>query len=564
MASRKKLPIGIEDFGDFAADHFYYVDKTSLIRDLIQNGGKVNLITRPRRFGKSLNMSMLKYFFEIGCDKELFEGLQIAEEKELCKLYMGQFPVISITLKGVEGLNFASAADAMRNVIGTEADRFAFLRNSNQLSENEKEKYRGLTDMSKGCYTMNDTLLLTSLQTLSMLLYRHFGRKVILLIDEYDVPLDKAFQYGYYEEMTALVRSLLGNGLKTNEYLQFAVLTGCLRISKESIFTGLNNLNVMSVADEYFEEYFGFTDEEVKELLSCYNLEFAYKTMKQWYDGYCFGNRYIYCPWDVMKYCQALLKNRNAMPGNYWTNTSGNAMVRRFIDKANQQTRNEIEQLIAGQSITKVINMELTYNELDTTIDNLWSVLYMTGYLTKQGSMENNTLRLAIPNREIRELFILQIREWFRDTTHSDALQIKKFCTAFPENNAELIEEMLNYYLWKSISIRDTAVQKDKKENFYHGLLLGLLQYEESWLVKSNAESGEGYSDILIETQERIGVVIEVKYPEDGNLETGCLAALEQIEQKGYAARLEEDGMKQIVKYGIAFYKKNCRVMAAE
>lgn len=416
-------------------------------------------------------------------------------------------------------------------------------------------------DGSQGIFTMSDAVLAESLKTLSFLLFKHFGQKTILLIDEYDVPLDKGFQAGYYDEILSLVRNFLGNGLKTNEYLQFAVLTGCLRISKESIFTGLNNLNVMSVTDEAFDEYFGFTDKEVQKLLNYYDLESAYETMKQWYDGYSFGNVSIYCPWDVIKYCQALLVNKEAIPENYWANTSGNAMVRRFIDKANQQTRNEIECLIAGETITKTLNMELTYNELDSTIENLWSVLFTTGYLTKQGRVGGNTYQLAIPNREIRSLFISQIREWFKETTRSDTSRIEKFCSAFPKGDAAVIEELLNDYLWESISIRDTAVKKERKENFYHGLLLGLLQYEDHWLIKSNVESGEGFGDILIETPERIGVVIEVKHAEGANLDGACQEALAQIARNHYEAYLKEDGMKTIVRYGIAFYKKHCQVV---
>lgn len=564
MVTKKKLPIGIEDFDEFSANDFYYVDKTGLIVDLLHNWGKVNLFTRPRRFGKSLNMSMLQHFFEIDCDKTLFDGLKVSQEKELCEEYMGRFPVISITLKGVDGVNFDMASASMRNVIGNAAMRFQYLKSSTALSDEEKARFKqliGIDQTQTGVYSMPDSVLVSSLQTLSMLLYKHHNRKVIILIDEYDVPLDKAFQAGYYEEMVLLVRNLLGNALKTNEYLQFAVLTGCLRISKESIFTELNNLNVMSIADRYFDEYFGFTDTDVHQLLVYYGLEFAYETVKQWYDGYLFGDESIYCPWDVIKYCQALLKDKNAEPENYWANTSGNAMVRLFIDKANQQTRNEIERLIAGEAITKTINMELTYNELDSTIDNLWSVLFTTGYLTQCGR-EGKSYKLIIPNREIRELFISQIQEWFRETTRADMPKIERFCDAFPQSDTEVIEALLNDYLWASISIRDTAVRKDKKESFYHGLLLGLLQYEDNWLIKSNTESGEGYSDILIETQERVGVVIEVKYAEDGDLDKWCAEALEQIEKNSYAARLVEDGMKIIIKYGIAFYKKHCKVIS--
>ncbi|MDD7390273.1 MAG: AAA family ATPase [Lachnospiraceae bacterium] len=559
---RKKLPIGIENFGEFSSDDFYYVDKTGLIVDLLHNWGKVNLFTRPRRFGKSLNMSMLQHYFEIGCDKRLFEGLRISREKELCESYMGRYPVIALTLKGVDGLNFEAACAAMRSTIGRELLRFEFLLESDRLSDREKQIYEqmaGPADGKQEVFSMPDALLADSLQNLSMLLFKHYGSRVIILIDEYDVPLDKAFQAGYYDEMVSLMRNLFGNALKTNEYLQFAVLMGCLRISKESIFTGLNNMNVMSVTDEYFDEYFGFTDADVQELLAYYGLEYAFDTIKEWYDGYRFGNASIYCPWDVIKYCQALLKNKNAVPENYWANTSGNVMVCRFIEKASQQTRNEIEKLIEGESITKAVNMELTYNELDTTIDNLWSVLFTTGYLTQLGREEDRRYRLSIPNREIRELFISQIREWFQESTGADTGRIAKFCGAFPDGDVRLIEDMLNEYLWNTISIRDSAARSGMKENFYHGMLLGLLRHEESWLLKSNTESGEGFSDILIETRNGTGIIIEVKYAEDGKLDRWCRAALEQIKQKHYAARLLEDGMERIICYGISFYRKRCR-----
>ena len=564
MSNRKKVPVGIERFDEFFTDDFYYVDKTGLIVEILRNWGKVNLFTRPRRFGKSLNMSMLQYFFEIGRDGSLFDGLRISKEKELCEMYMGKFPVISLTLKNVDGLGYEEAVSQLRELMGTEAERFSFLLSSDRLADNDKDKYRALVELNNGCYAMNNVTLSTGLKTLSMLLSKHYNQNVIILIDEYDVPLDKAFQNGYYDEMVALMRSFLGNALKTNEYLQFAVLTGCLRISKESIFTGLNNMKVNTITDTRYAEYFGFTSEEVKELLEYYELSDRFDTVKEWYDGYRFGDEEVYCPWDVINYCSDVMPGDEREPENYWANTSGNGMVRRFIDKANQQTRNEIESLIAGETITKVVNMELTYNELDTTIENLWSVLFTTGYLTQRGRAEGRKYKLAIPNREIRELFITQIREWFRETTRQDAPKLERFCKAFPAGDVEQLEEMLDDYLWSAISIRDTAVRHEQKENFYHGMLLGLLQYEDEWLIKSNAESGEGYSDILIETRERVGVVIEVKYAQDGDLEKGCRQALEQIEAKGYAARLEEDGMKKIIRYGIAFYKKRCKVLIEE
>ena len=566
MTYEKKLPIGVENFEELIQEDFYYVDKTELIADLLKNWGKVNLFTRPRRFGKSLNMSMLKTFFEIGCDKTLFQGLKISEEKELCEKYMGQFPVISVSLKGGEGRSFEFAREALKGVIGDEARRFSFLSNSENLSEKDKAAYERLVEISTeigngGIYAMSENVLVSGLLTLSALLHKHYGKKVILLIDEYDVPLDKAFQYGYYEEMVSLIRNLLGNALKTNTSLYFAVLTGCRRISRESIFTGLNNLKVMSITNVQFDEYFGFTDSEVKEMLNSYGLADHFDSVKAWYDGYRFGKVDVYCPWDVISYCDNLRADPDARPEDYWSNTSGNAIVRRFIDLANEKTRDEIERLIAGETIVKEIRQELTYGELDSSIENLWSVLFTTGYLTSRGRIDGDKYALAIPNYEIRKLFIQQIREWFRNQTIKDKKTLDKFCKAFPEQDAEQIEELFNDYLWNTISIRDTASRKEQRESFYHGILLGILGCQDEWLVKSNAESGIGYSDILIEIRKnRIGIVIEMKYAQDGNLEAACQDALRQIEEKSYEARLKEDGMRNIIKYGIACYKKECKV----
>lgn len=566
MTYGKKLPIGVENFEKLIQEDFYYVDKTELITDLLKNWGEVNLFTRPRRFGKSLNMSMLKTFFEIGCDKNLFQGLKISEEKELCEKYMGQFPVISVSLKGGEGRSFEIAKEALKRVIGDEARRFSFLSNSENLSEKDKAAYERLVEISRetgngGIYAMSENVLVSGLLTLSALLHKHYGKKVILLIDEYDVPLDKAFQYGYYEEMVSLIRNLLGNALKTNTSLYFAVLTGCLRISRESIFTGLNNLKVMSITNVQFDEYFGFTDSEVKEMLNSYGLADHFDSVKAWYDGYRFGKVDVYCPWDVISYCDNLRADPDARPEDYWSNTSGNAIVRRFIDLANEKTRDEIERLIAGETIVKEIRQELTYGELDSSIENLWSVLFTTGYLTSRGRIDGDKYALAIPNYEIRKLFIQQIREWFRNQTIKDKKTLDKFCKAFPEQDAERIEELFNDYLWNTISIRDTASRKEQRESFYHGILLGILGCQDEWLVKSNAESGIGYSDILIEIRKnRIGIVIEMKYAQDGNLEAACQDALRQIEEKSYEARLKEDGMRNIIKYGIACYKKECKV----
>lgn len=559
---RKKLPIGIDGFEKIRTNNFYYVDKTMFIAELLQNWGEVNLFTRPRRFGKTLNLSMLKCFFEIGGRKELFDGLKISQEKELIEEYMGQFPVISVSLKSVDGLSFEAASAALRNIVGKEASRFQFLRESVRLSENEQERYEALIRVDQGVFAMNDELLVDSLLTLSQLLSKHYDRKIILLIDEYDVPLDKAFQAGYYDRMVSLIRNMLGNVLKTNDALFFAVLTGCLRISKESIFTGLNNLKVHTVSDSRYDEYFGFTDTDVSDLLDFYGLSSYKDIMKDWYDGYLFGKINVYCPWDVINYCDILLSDEDAEPENYWANTSGNDIVRRLLKKADQTTKNEVEQLLNKKSIVKSVRQELTYRDIDSSIDNIWSVLYSTGYLTQCGRLPGKQLKLIIPNREVHELFTDLVKEWFQEKTLSDSAKIHRFCRAFPAGEVDMIQNMLHDYLWDSISIRDTAVRMDRKENFYHGMILGLLRSQENWLIKSNAETGEGYSDISIYTPEHIGIVIELKYAHDGNLEKACAKALQQIREKKYAVGLRRKGMERIITYGIAFYEKECMVVS--
>ena len=557
---RKKLPVGIENFEEFSLENFYYVDKTMFISELLQNWGKVNLFTRPRRFGKSLNMSMLKCFFEVGNDPKLFEGLKIMREKEMCETYMGKFPVISISLKNVEGLTFETASAALCRIIGNEALRFCILSESNQLTQDDKELYNGLTAIKDGSFFMPDDILADSLKTLSRLLYKHYRQKVILLIDEYDVPLDKAFQAGYYDEMVSLIRSLLGNALKTNDSLYFAVLTGCLRISKESIFTGLNNLKVHTLSDVRYDEYFGFTDKEVDEMLAFYELSSYKDVIREWYDGYRFGNVDVYCPWDVINYCDELLADPDAEPENYWANTSGNDLVRRLLKRADQTTRGEVERLINGETIIKGIRQELTYRDVEDSVDNIWSVLYSTGYLTQRGRLPGKQVTLSLPNREVKELFINLVKDWFQETTLADSEKINRFCAAFPAGDASAIQDMLRDYLWSSISIRDTAVRTNMKENFYHGLLLGLLRSQGNWLIRSNAEAGEGYSDISVCTRERTGIIIELKYAHDGNLEAACAEALKQIRERQYAEGLKRQGMKDIIRYGIAFCEKECMV----
>lgn len=553
-----KLPVGIDNFEKIRRNNFYYIDKTKLVEQALHNWSEVTLFTRPRRFGKTLGMSMLRSFFEIGTDKSLFDGLYISQNKALCDEHMGKYPVIFLTLKGVEGLTFADAKMMLKSILSTEMDRHYYLKTSEALTDEDKAYFVKML-------TGTDENINDSLRKLSQLLYKHYGKKAVILIDEYDVPLDKAYQNGYYHEMVSLIRGLFGQALKTNDYLQFAILTGCLRISKESIFTGLNNFKVLSIMDTRFDEQFGFTDSEVEELLAAYNLDSHFTEIKEWYDGYHFGNADVYCPWDVINYVDLLRFEPAAKPQDFWSNSSGNALVRRFIDKADVQTKDEIERLIAGEYIEKEISQELTYDEIDKSIANLWSVLFTTGYLTKQGVTDDGKVRLSIPNREIKNLFIKKIREWFSDTTANDGKTLEQFCNAFVEKDTEKIEQLFGDYLWNTISIRDTAVAKDKKENFYHGILLGLLGYKASWLIKSNTESGTGYSDILVEVpNNRTGIVIELKYAENGDMDAACDEALNQIEEKSYVDKLKQDGMRNFIKYGIACFKKDCKVVVSE
>ena len=573
---RKKLPIGIDGFEKLRTNDFYYADKTLFIKELLQNWGEVNLFTRPRRFGKTLNMSMLKSFFEIGSDPALFDGLKIAQEKEWCEEYMGKFPVISISLKSVDGLDFKTALAALKTVIGNEAIRFQFLKESEKLSAEEKEAYARLIKVGSGedgIYAMTDKVAAAGLQMLSQLLARHYGRKVILLIDEYDVPLDKAFQGGYYDEMVSLIRNLFGNALKTNDSLYFAVLTGCMRISKESIFTGLNNLKVHTISDVRYDEYFGFTNLEVDALLEFYGLSSYKSLIRDWYDGYRFGNMDVYCPWDVINYCDELLAAPSTPPKNYWANTSGNSLILRLLEKADQTAKDEVEELLNGGKITKRVSQELTYRDVEDSAENVWSVLYAAGYLTGKhvNQADADIFCLWIPNGELRKLFYELVQDWFRGATRADAARINRFCAAFPAGDPATIQEMLSDYLWDSISVRDTAVRTNMKGNFhpegvpsvYHGMMLGLLRSQGGWLVKSNAETGEGYSDISIQTPDRTGIVIELKYADDGNLEAACAEALKQIEEKKYAQGLKRRGTKKIIKYGIAFCEKECMVVMA-
>ena len=560
-----KLPVGIDNFEKIRQNGFYYVDKTSLIEQLFSNWGEVNLFTRPRRFGKTLNMSMLKYFFEIGTDRSLFDGLHICANEKICSKHMGKYPVIFLSLKNAEGLNFDTAKYQMVELIAREAERFSFLAKDTNLSDRDREKYRVLTAFADGHYQMSDDVLYGSLQTLSELLYKHFNQKTVILIDEYDVPLDKAFQHGYYREMVALIRAMFGRALKTNEALAFAVLTGCLRVSKESIFTGLNNFKILSITDSRFDEQFGFTDKEVQKLLADYHLEARFSETKEWYDGYRFGNVDVYCPWDVINHIDRIKDDPNARPEAYWINTSGNDLVKRFVDKANRTTRNEIEQLIAGNAIEKMLRLDLTYDEIDNSIENLWSVLFTTGYLTQAGMTEDGAYRLVIPNREICEVFKLQIQEWFKKSIFSNTEQLTAFWKAFEEGNTDGVEMYLNRIMSNSISVFDIKTGEGKKEISYHNLLVGILTGNADWLVKSNVEAGEGFADIIVETEDpNAGIVVELKYTKDyDEMEQACRAALDQINDRRYQEYLLNDGRKDITLYGIAFCKKRCKAMAS-
>ena len=560
MAGLKKLPIGIENFEKLRQEDFYYIDKTRLIEQLLTRWGEVNLFTRPRRFGKSLNMSMLQSFFEIGKDKTLFDGLRISDNQELCEEYQGKFPVVSFSLKGINGATYEEARRFLIKTINEEARRLSVLSDSAELDETDHEL---LTQLKKKEMT-NDSLVY-SIRELTELLEKHYGRKVIVLIDEYDVPLAKANENGYYDEMVLLIRNLFENALKTNSSLKFAVLTGCLRIAKESIFTGLNNFKVYSITDKSFDETFGFTDAEVKELLRYYGQEKYYETVKEWYDGYRFGNVDVYCPWDVINFCSDHLADPGLEPKNYWANTSGNSVISHFIDsvgKPQKLTRMELEQLVNGGIVQKEINSELTYKELYSSIDNLWSTLFMTGYLTQRGEFSGNRYNLVIPNREIRNIITNHILKMFKENVKDDGKTVSDLCDALLNQNPEKVESIFTEYMKKTISIRDTFAQKPTKENFYHGLLLGILGFKENWSVISNRESGDGFGDILIRIEdEDVGIVIEVKYADDGNLQGECEKALQQIIDIRYTESLEQEGIHTIIKYGIACYRKKCKVL---
>ena len=561
-----KLPVGIDSFEKIRTNDFYYVDKTGFIEQLFSNFGEVNLFTRPRRFGKTLNMNMLKCFLEVGCDKSLFDDLYISSNKEICKQHMGMYPVLFLTLKSVDRLSFEQAKYQFKELIGLEARRFSFLRTSNKLDASDKNLYDSLCEMNNGVYLMNDDVMLSSLQTLSSLLYKHFDKKTVILIDEYDVPLDKAFQNGYYREMVDLIRGLFGKSLKTNENLAFAVLTGCLRVSKESIFTGLNNFKTLSITDYRFDEQFGFTDDEVRDMLNYYGVLDKFEETKKWYDGYRFGNVDVYCPWDVINYVDVLVSNPNARPEAYWINTSGNGLVKRFVDKADKSTRDEIEQLIAGKTISKSVRLDLTYDEIDNSIDNLWSVLFTTGYLTYTSVNDDGSYNLVIPNREVKEVFKLQINEWFKKTIFSNTEALNNFWRAIENKDTVEIEKYLNKVLSNSVSVFDTKAINKEKEASYHNLLVGILTGNSEWLVRSNVEAGDGFADIIVETDDPdSGIVFELKYASDySDMEKACNLALKQINDKRYYEYLTNEQRTNVLLYGISFYKKRCKAIVQE
>ena len=561
VKEKKRLPVGLENFEQIINDNYYYVDKTGLISELIRNGGMVNLFTRPRRFGKTLNMSMLEHFFSIERDQSIFEGLKISKDTKLCEEYMGKYPVISISLKGINAATYEAAFDFAVRIMKKVARNVQFLLGSDALSDYDKLEYKELLNNN-----MSEAAFCGGLKILSELLEKHYGTKVVLLIDEYDVPLAKAFENGYYNQMIFLIRSLLEQALKTNNSLKFAVMTGCMRISKESIFTGLNNLKVLSITDERYDEYFGFTDTEVREMLKYYEIEDHYEEVKNWYDGYQFGSVEVYCPWDVLNYCDKLKDHGDSFPENYWINTSSNDAVRKFIQMSgNFKTKREIETLLAGEEIIKEIHQELVYPEMYQSLENVWSLLFMTGYLTQRGRVDAKRYKLAIPNLEIRDIFETQIMEYFKESVAKDGDTLSRFCDALKNGEETKVGEIFESYLKKTISIRDTFVRKASKENFYHGILLGILGVKEEWYVSSNQESGEGYSDIMVETENSETVIlIEVKYANDGNLDQACERALQQIEEKKYDEELRENGVDKILKYGIACYRKHCKVKQAE
>ncbi|MBS4956522.1 MAG: AAA family ATPase [Clostridium sp.] len=560
---QKPLPIGIDNFEMLITRGYYFVDKTLLIKDLLDNKAAVNLFTRPRRFGKTLNMSMLQYYFEDRRDEftgekidnsYLFEGLNIKVEGEKYTKDMGKYPVINLSLKSAKQRSLDLAFQCIREEISNEFKRHKYIIESDLLKA-EKEHFMKIVNNDKDM-----SLYITALKFLSDCLNKYHNEKVIILIDEYDVPLENAFFEGFYKEMIGFIRSLFESALKTNSSLEFSVITGCLRISKESIFTGLNNLKIISILDDRYAEHFGFTDEEVVKICDDYNMEQKYETIKQWFNGYIFGETNVYNPWSVMQYVDDLKANINRLPKSYWANTSSNSIVKSLIERADDITKGEIEALIEGKTIEKPVHEDITYDDVYDNLDNLWNFMFFTGYFKKISErMDENTqesfVELAIPNLEVKYIFRTKVLKWFNEQIK--LYDMTKLFNAIVNKNPELFEVELNNLLLDTISFNDAY------ENFYHGFLAGVLSNMKGYIVKSNREGGTGRSDLFIKSVSRrgIAIVIEFKIANDiDDLEKKADEAIEQIEDRRYDMELRSEGYKNIFKYGIAFYKKDCLV----
>lgn len=565
---QKPLPIGIDNFEKLITRGYYFVDKTLLIKDLLDNKADANLFTRPRRFGKTLNMSMLQYYFEDRRDEltgdkidnsYLFEGLNIKEEGEQYTEYIGQYPVINLSLKSGKQPNYKMAYDSLIDEIMKEYRRHNFVLNSDKLLESEKKIFLNISNGEA-----KEIEYAKSLQFLSICLEKYFGRKTIILIDEYDVPLENAFFQGFYDEMISFMRSLFESALKTNPSLEFSVITGCLRISRESIFTGLNNLKIISILDDRYAEHFGFTDDEVIKICEDYNMQQKYETIKQWFNGYIFGETNVYNPWSVMQYVDDLKANINKSPKSYWANTSSNSIVKRLIERADDITKGEIEALIEGKTIEKPVHEDITYDDVYDNLDNLWNFMFFTGYFKKISErMDENTqenfVELAIPNLEVKYIFRTKILKWFNEKIKSEDLSL--LYTSIIKGEVDVFQKEVNRLLKKTISFNDAY------ENFYHGFMIGLLSHMDGYIVKSNRETGDGRCDIYIKPLSIFdkAVIIEMKVcDKPKELFTKSQDALQQIEDKKYAYELNESGYEDIIKYGMAFYRKDCLVKIKE
>ena len=568
MKQKKKLSIGIENFTKLQTEDFYYVDKTMLIKELLDNWAEVNLFTRPRRFGKTLNMSMLQYYFEDKRDQftgekidnsYLFEGLNIKAEGEKYTKYMGKYPVINLSLKSAKQPTYKMAYESLIDEIMKEYRRHNFILNSDKLLQSEKKIF---LDISNG--EAKEIEYAKSLQFLSSCLEKYFGSKTIILIDEYDVPLENAFFEGFYDEMISFIRSLFESALKTNPSLEFSIITGCLRISRESIFTGLNNLNIISILNNRYAEYFGFTAEEVEELCDYYNIQEKYETAKKWYNGYTFGHKNVYNPWSVVKYIYDVLGDSHVFPTSYWANTSSNSIVKSLIERADDITKGEIEALIEGKTIEKPVHEDITYDDVYDNLDNLWNFMFFTGYFKKISErMDENTqekfVELAIPNLEVKYIFRTKILKWFNEKIKSEDLSI--LYTSIINGEVDVFQKEVNRLLKKTISFNDAY------ENFYHGFMIGLLSHMDGYIVKSNRETGDGRCDIYIKPLSIFdkAVIIEMKVcDKPKELFTKPQDALQQIEDKKYAYELNESGYEDIIKYGMAFYRKDCIIKIKE